>query len=450
MTLLDRFARSVGVLSRLSGRGGGTTLPGRLLLKLDPGALTRLGRELDDGSVLVSATNGKTTSSAMLAAILEARGDAIVANSAGSNMPRGVATALISDSGTTGLFEVDEAWLPRVAEALDPKAILLGNLFRDQLDRYGETEILASRWRDSAQSAGPGTSWILNADDPLVSGVGDPRPAGGALFFGIEDREVALSEVPHARDAKHCGRCGAPLVFEAIFAGHLGHWACPECGLSRPKPDVFADRIRLEGMKGLKARITTGGRTGELGLPIPGLYNLYNALGAIATATALGVDLDQALGALSEMDAVFGRVERFELEGRDLAILLIKNPVGTNEVLRTLGLEAPPLDLWICLNDRIADGKDVSWIWDADFEAIRESVGSVTCAGTRSAELALRLKYAGWPPESIRVEASVGRSIESALDGSRGSLFALPTYTALLELEDHLSESRDLERYWER
>lgn len=450
MTVVDSVARGLGALSRLSGRGGGTTLPGRVLLRLDPGALSRLGSGLEDGSVLVSATNGKTTTSAMLAAILEARGESLVANSAGSNMPWGVATALLDGAGSMGLFEVDEAWLPDVASALSPRAILLGNLFRDQLDRYGETETLASRWRETAQSAGPETRWILNADDPLISEVGEPAPAGGALYFGIDDLGVALPEAPHARDAKHCRSCGGLLEFEAIFSGHLGHWACPDCGLSRPAPSVRADRVQLQGMEGLIARITTETEEGELSLPIPGLYNLYNALGAIAAASALDVPLPVSLRALSTMAAVFGRVERFRLEERNLAILLIKNPVGTNEVLRTLGLETPPLDLWIGLNDGIADGRDVSWIWDADFESLSGSVSTVTCSGTRASEMALRLRYAGWDPAAIHIEAAVGPSLEAALDRSRGSLFALPTYTALLELEDYLSDSRGLDRYWER
>jgi UDP-N-acetylmuramyl tripeptide synthase len=450
MTAFDTIVRGVGTLSRLTGRGGGTTLPGRLLLKLDPGALSRLGSGLTDGSVLVSATNGKTTTSAMLAAILNSQGESLVANSAGSNMPWGITTALVDGAGSLGLFEVDEAWLPDVAAALDPKVILLGNLFRDQLDRYGETETLASRWRETASSSDAGTTWVLNADDPLVSEVGRPEPRGEVLYFGIEDLGVALPEAPHARDAKHCRECGATLEFAGIFSGHLGHWSCPDCGSSRPRPAIRATDIQLEGMSGLRARIETGPEEGLLVLPIPGLYNLYNALGAIAAATALGVGLSDCLEALSEMDAVFGRVERFRLEGRDLAVLLIKNPVGTNEVLRTLGLEDPPLDLWICLNDRIADGRDVSWIWDADFEVLAERVGTVTCAGTRASEMALRLKYAGWDASRIQVEGNVGASLESALERCSGSLFALPTYTALLELENYISASRGLERYWER
>lgn len=450
MTVFDTVARGIGSVSRLTGRGGGTTLPGRLLLRFDPDAMARLGSELGHGSVLVSATNGKTTTSAMLAAILERSGESLVANSAGSNMPWGIATALVDGSGDLGLFEVDEAWLPRVAEDLHPEVILLGNLFRDQLDRYGETETLAAKWREEAQSSGRSTRWVLNADDPLVAEVGNPEPKGGVLYFGIEDESVALEVAPHARDAKQCRACGATLAFSAIFAGHLGHWACPECGLERPRPAVFADQVSLEGMKGVNARIETPDGTGRLELPIPGLYNLYNALGAIAAATARGVPLSTSLAALSEMSAVFGRVERVRVRDRDLSILLIKNPVGTNEVIRTLLLEDRPLDLWICLNDRIADGRDVSWIWDADFEALAESVETVTCSGTRAPEIALRLKYAGWKPSSIEIIEDSATSIERALERTGEELFALPTYTALLELERHLSSTHGLGKYWQK
>lgn len=450
MSILDRFVRMIGVISRRTGRGGGTTLPGRVLLKIEPGALRRLGTALEDGTVLVSATNGKTTTSSMLASILGSQVDGIVANAAGSNMPRGVATALVDGSGTLGLFEVDEAWLPGVARDLDPRVILLGNLFRDQLDRYGETETLATRWHEAAQTGSDTTVWVLNADDPMVAEVGRPEPKGGVLYFGIEDESVALDEIPHARDAKHCRACGSVLDFSSIFAGHLGHWRCPSCGQERPRPSVSADRVVLDGMEGVRARISTREDEGTLSLPLPGLYNLYNALGAIAGATALGVPLSDCLNSLSAMDAVFGRAERFDLEGRRLSTLLIKNPVGTNEVLRTLRLEEPPLDLWISLNDGIADGKDVSWIWDADFEVVRDRVASVVCTGTRAPEMALRLKYAGFEDGLIEVREGIGPSLERALDGCSGELFALPTYTSLLELQEYLSESRGLGKYWER
>jgi len=417
------------------------------MLRLDPDALDRLGSELSDGSILVSATNGKTTTSAMLATILRESGHSVVANSAGSNMPWGIVTALLEDDQGLGLFEVDEAWLPGVVDSLGPRAVVLGNLFRDQLDRYGETETIARKWVDMA--AGSVATFVVNADDPLVCSVGDAA-GGHRINFGIQDPAVALDEPEHARDAKQCRSCGAPLTFDLSFIGHLGHWVCPSCGLSRPSPDIYASDVELDGMKGLTARITAPDGEATLHLPIPGLYNLYNALGAISGAFALGIGLEPAVRALQGLEAVFGRVERFSLAGVEVAILLIKNPVGANEVLRALSSEGDDLNLWIALNDRIADGRDVSWIWDADFERLAGRTGRVVCSGTRAPELALRLKYAGFTPESVTVEADIAESFDRITDEVDGQLFALPTYTALLELKDHLARSKGLENYWER
>ena len=219
-------ARATGALSRRSGRGGGTTLPGRVLLRLAPDAITRLASGLPGGTTVVSATNGKTTTAGMIASALRAAGRVPVHNRAGSNMSWGVATALLEQRGEEGLFEVDEAWLPRIAREVGPTLIVLGNLFRDQLDRYGELERLADEWgRLVAERAGR-TTFALNADDPLVADAGrDPKlqRRQGIVYFGIEDRGVALSELQHAHDAKHCRRCGAAYAYDAAFVGHGFH-----------------------------------------------------------------------------------------------------------------------------------------------------------------------------------------------------------------------------------
>jgi UDP-N-acetylmuramyl tripeptide synthase len=467
------LARTIGAASRRSGRGGGTTLPGRVLLRLEPEAIARLGAGLSGGSTIVSATNGKTTTAGMIAAILAAEGRPPVHNRAGSNMTWGVATALLEQRGTEGLFEVDEAWLPRVAQQLDPRLIVLGNLFRDQLDRYGEMEALAEEWAKSVAGAPAGTGLALNADDPLIADLGrDPdteRPRDGVLYFGVEDHSQALPELQHAFDAKHCRRCGHPYAYEVAFVGHLGHYSCPNCGAQRPRPDVAATRIELHGMEGSMATVRVPGGEIEIALPLPGLYNVYNALAAIAAAIVLGVAPDRVAAALGGMRAAFGRVETIAIGSGSVSILLIKNPAGANEVLRTLKLEgergaggderdaargedrggAAGIDLWIALNDRIADGRDVSWVWDADFEVLSGAVRRVTCAGTRAPEMALRLKYAGWPEESIIVEPDIAASLDAAVAASPGRLFALPTYTALLELRKLLADRGLAKEFWQ-
>jgi lipid II isoglutaminyl synthase (glutamine-hydrolysing) len=448
------LARAIGMASRATGRGGGTTLPGRVLLRLSPDAIAELGARLSRGSTIVSATNGKTTTAGMISAALAAEGRAPVHNRAGSNMTWGVATALLGQQGDEGLFEVDEAWLPRVVAQLDPRLIVLGNLFRDQLDRYGELEKLADDWADLVEARAGRTRFVLNADDPLVADLGrdrEERPRPGVTYFGIEDPRHALPELQHAHDAKHCRRCGHPYAYERAFVGHLGHYSCPSCGAKRPNPDVAATRIELEGMKGSRVSITTPRGDLELNLPLPGLYNAYNALAAVTAALQLGVALESIRSGLESMQALFGRVETIEVDDKPVSILLIKNPAGANEVLRTLRLESDSngLDLWIALNDRIADGRDVSWIWDADFELLADATRRVTCSGIRAPEMALRLKYAGWPADSIAVEDGIAVSLQRAVAEADDRLFALPTYTALLELRNLLADKGLAKEYWE-
>ncbi|MDQ3571762.1 MAG: MurT ligase domain-containing protein [Actinomycetota bacterium] len=451
------LARAVGRLSRRSGRGGGTTLPGRLLLRTAPDAIARLGAALTDGTTIVSATNGKTTTAGMLATALRGAGRDPVHNRAGSNMSWGVATALLEQEGTEGLFEVDEAWLPEITRALDPGLIVLGNLFRDQLDRYGELESLADEWADLVTSR-PGQGLVLNADDPLIADLGrdeDLTRRQGVTFFGIEDNSHALPELQHAHDAKHCRRCGSPYAYDRAFVGHLGHYRCTNCGADRPEPEIAATRIRLDGMRGSQVEIRTPGGPLSLKLPLPGLYNVYNALGALAAGIRLGLDPAQARDGLEHVEAAFGRVETITVGTTPVSILLVKNPAGANEVLRTLALEADRdqesegIDVWAALNDGIADGRDVSWIWDADFELLTGLVRRITCAGTRAPELALRLKYAGVQPELIHVEPGIEASLDRALADPPDRLFALPTYTALLELRTLLASRGLVKAYWQ-
>ena len=433
------IARATRTATRLAGKGG-TTAAGRVLLRLEPDAIRELARRLDRGSVLISATNGKTTTASMLAAILAEAHVPLVHNRAGSNMHWGVATALL-DAGQArdelGLFEVDEAWLPAVADAVEPRLVVLSNLFRDQLDRYGELELLAERWARTVADHAGRTRFALNADDPLVADLGRGTDA---IYFGLEDDSQALPELQHAADSKHCRNCGHAYVYDAVYLGHLGRYHCPNCGRRRPEPVVVARKVDLHGMTGSTVVLETPAGPVTIALKLPGLYNVYNALAAATAAIELGARVDQVRAGLEAFGGAFGRVERIPVNGREVLLLLVKNPAGANEVLRTLTLEDGQLDLWFALNDRIADGRDVSWIWDADFELLAERVATVTCSGTRAEEMALRLKYAGIDAKPA-IDHDLGRSLDAALArGDRARpLFALPTYTALLGLRDELA-----------
>ena len=445
---LRALARLARDLSRRTGRTGGTTAPGRLLLRVSPRAVERMARELDAGSVLGSATNGKTTTAAMLAAALGRAGRPVVHNRAGSNMAWGVATALLDAGrgrGQLGLFEVDEAWLPAVARDTAPRLLLLSNLFRDQLDRYGELELLADRWAELVAELDGRARFVLNADDPLVADLG--RERSGVTYFGVEDDSQALPGMQHAADSKHCRNCGHAYEYEAVYLGHMGRYRCPNCGRTRPEPQVAATSVTLDGMKGSRVELRTPQGELALKLPLPGLYNVYNAVAAAATSLELGVPPATVGEALEAFGGAFGRVETIPVGGRSVSILLIKNPTGANEVLRTLTLEDGKLDLWMALNDRIADGRDVSWIWDADFEVLDGRVRRVTCSGTRAEEMALRLKYAGIDAD-LAVDRDLGTSLDAAVANAAGErVYALPTYTALLELRDLLAE-RGLAKRW--
>jgi len=448
-------AKLAGAATRAAGRGGGTSLPGRMLLRMQPDAIAQLAGRLPGGSIVISATNGKTTTAAMASAVLERTGTRLVHNRAGANMAGGVASALLDAAhvggqmdGDTGLFEVDEFWLPRVADALHPRALLLGNLFRDQLDRYGELDAIADRWAAVVAAQPAGTKLVLNADDPLVADLGTTSEP---VYFGIDDDRLALPALQHAADSKHCRRCGHAYVYDAAYLGHLGRYHCPNCGAHRPEPQVVARDVELHGVRSARFALHTPVGQAEVDLPLPGLYNVYNALGAAALGFALDVPLDDVVAGLEAVAPAFGRAEVVQAGGRDLVLLLVKNPAGANEVLRTLVLENGQLDLLGLLNDRTADGHDVSWVWDADFELLAPRLRTMTCGGTRAAELAVRMKYAGADPETLRVEHQLEVALDAALAGGDPArpLYALPTYTALLELRELLVRRGLTSRYWE-
>ncbi len=458
MTLLGtkiRVARTVGRAVRATGRGGGTSLPGRVLLRLAPQAISELSARLAHGSAVISATNGKTTTAGITATVLRLAGHELVHNRAGANMEGGVASTLLSAAragggiaGDMGLFEVDEFWLGPVTQQVAPKAMLLGNLFRDQLDRYGELETIASRWADVVAGLPGTTALVLNADDPLIADLG--RTHQDVTYFGVDDNELALPEMQHASDSKHCRRCGAPYVYDVIYLGHLGHYHCAQCGRERPQPSVRAEHITLHGTSAATFMLVTPSGRRSVLLRLPGLYNVYNALAATALCLALEVPLDVIVAGLEAAQAAFGRAETVQVADTSLQLLLIKNPAGANEVMRTLTLEADELELLTILNDNVADGRDVSWVWDADFELLAPHVRHITCSGTRAAELAVRFKYAGVPESALTVVPDLAQALDLALArAGQGRLFALPTYTALLALRAELSARGHVPSYWE-
>jgi lipid II isoglutaminyl synthase (glutamine-hydrolysing) len=439
-------ARGVAALSRLLGRGAGMTIPGKLLSKLDPGAIDLLASRLPAGTAAISATNGKTTTSAMAAEVLRDR-FRLAHNRSGANLVSGVASTLLAaGDAELGLLEVDEGALPEVLRRVRPRAVLLGNLFRDQLDRYGELELIAERWRDAVAALPPGTTLVVNGDDPQLGSIGD------AVVYGLDDPRVARPSLQHAADSKYCIRCGTPYDYAAAYVGHLGDYRCPNCGHARPPLELAARNIELHGLERAAFDLVAPEGERRIELSLPGLYNVYNGLGAAALARALGASLDEIAAGLARFSAAFGRFERIPIGDKRLLLLLIKNPAGANEAVRTLVDGGAPSVAVIALNDEIADGRDVSWIWDVDFEPLLAGIETLVASGGRAAELALRFKYGGLDDRRIVVEPD----LESALDRGLGvtppggELVVLPTYTAMLALQRLVAERGHAKPYWER
>ena len=442
-------ARATVNLSRLAGAGGGTTIPGKLLSKLDPGAIDRLGERLRRGSALVSATNGKTTTASMVAEIL-APTVGLAHNRSGANLVSGVASSLLAaPDAELGLFEVDEAALPEVARRLRPRAVCLGNLFRDQLDRYGELELVAERWRGAVRELGAETTLVVNGDDPVVGDLA--AAAARSVVFGLDDARHARPSLQHAADSKYCIRCGTPYEYAAPYVGHLGDYRCPRCGHGRPRLDVAAREIALEGLEGATFELALPEETRRVSLRLPGLYNVYNAVAAAALARELGAAPEAIAAGLERFSAAFGRAERIAMGSKRLLVLLVKNPAGANEAVLTLAAAGPPRTAVVALNDAIADGQDVSWIWDVDFEPLIEGLDRLVASGSRAPELALRFKYGGMDAEKIDVVPELDRALDRglALTPDGGELVVLPTYTAMLALRKVVADRGHVRPYWE-
>jgi UDP-N-acetylmuramyl tripeptide synthase len=459
-SLRDRAAllagRAVGTSTRRFGRGGGTALPGLVAGAIASDLVRSLAENLPQGVVTVTGTNGKTTTAHLLAAILVEAGFEPLANHSGSNLERGLLATYVAaadrfgeiakSNQAIGVLEVDEAELPRLFPRLRPRVATFLNLFRDQLDRYGEVDSISEGWRAMLTEFDAATTLVLNVDDPSVAELAI-QATGRVVTFGMDDHSVALGAVDHASDARFCPN-GNRFVYDAIYMGHVGEWHCDCCGRSRPAPDVIAREIQL-GEDGSRVTIAIGETALAIELPLPGLYVVYNALAAAASAYALGVTHEVIASALATATAPFGRQERFQVDGREVRVLLAKNPAGLNEVLRTLTVTDGPLTVLAMLNDGIQDGQDVSWIYDADIELFAGRELQLVCSGDRADDFALRWVLAGIEPRSVLpdTEAALDASLAATPEGAR--LDVIATYTAMLDVREVLARRSGTASYWE-
>jgi lipid II isoglutaminyl synthase (glutamine-hydrolysing) len=455
-------ARMARLASRTLGRGGGSTVPGVVARRVAPGVLTEISRRLPLGSAAITGTNGKTTTTRMISRILQTAGVRAVNNSTGANLVTGVTAALVLDSdlfgepaSEMGLFEVDEASVPKVAAEADLQILAVLNLFRDQLDRYGELaytgKVISSAFEDLPENG----SVVLNADDPLVASLG--RSAGKPVYYGVDEPALDTGRLQHIADSKDCPLCGTALHYDAVYMGHVGVYDCPGCSFGRPVLAYRASRVRLDGARGADFVLRAPNGETEIRLNLPGLYNVYNALAASTVAAEAGVGLEHISRALREFGGAFGRVERVKAGDREAFLLLIKNPVGFNEILRTFVASDDARHVLIAINDNHADGRDVSWLWDVDFEMLADArlegrtkgASPFTVTGTRAEDMAVRLKYADLPIGAVipDLEGAIKTALEATPPGE--TLYVLPTYTAMLEIRKTLSELGYTHPFWE-
>ena len=509
--------RTAGALSRRLHLGGGTSVAGLVAQRMYPNIVGHLATQLEHGSVVVTGTNGKTTTSGFIAAILSDAGLRVWRNREGSNLMGGIASSLVIRALPNGhlrrggraisILEVDEAVVPQAVQSVPARVITFTNLFRDQLDRYGEVDSVAARWQQTLSTLSTDTILVLNADDPTTAYLGEMF-TGRVVYFGIDDPALDLA-TQHRADERHqvidtrtCPRCGGEYSYELRFFSHMGHYQCTGCGRQRPQPDVRAVKVRSDDFDRMRidiassVKVATAKQQQEIIIPLPGIYNVYNALAATAVAQALEIGWEPIVTGIEQFKPIFGRGERLQIEGRTLRLLLAKNPTGFNEVLRTLFSEGARRHVLFVLNDNIADGRDISWIWDVDFERAVHQTMTLVVAGSRALDLALRLKYAGIAQDemtivttsplramkrdtaqttrnkrqrknrSVRVVEETGGEALNAVATQRygiaealdravrqtpvgETLFVVPTYTGLLEIQRELERRGLTPHYWE-
>jgi UDP-N-acetylmuramyl tripeptide synthase len=437
-------------LSRSLGQGSGSSLPGMVALRICPGLLEILARQIKEGIIVVTGTNGKTTTSNMLADILSSEGQRVVTNRKGANLATGVASAFLQSATVLGrldyewaVLEVDEAAFPFVYSQVKPQAVVVTNFFRDQLDRYGELDATVDLIKKSLLDRGH-AQLILNADDPLVAGlaaVAEKQP----VYYGLGEHRETCARGVGVKEARFCPHCSQELNYAYYHYSQLGAYSCPRCGFARPVPALEAINAE-DGLEFVRGTVIYEQEQLELTLPTGGLHNLYNAVAALAAATVAGISPRAGIGYLRGYHAATGRMDRFRHRGRLVLLNLVKNPAGFNRGLAILDKAPGSRDVLIAINDNDADGRDVSWLWDVDFEILGQNNAGYNffiCSGRRGEDMAVRLKYAGVPADKIKVERNLEQAVDRALGGRGERVFLLATYTALWPVELYLRDKAE-------
>jgi len=439
-------------LLRLIGRGG-TAIPGKIAIRICPDLLSYLAKDVN--CIVVTGTNGKTTSSRIIEEIYVRNGASYFANRSGANLINGITAIFIENSTLTGrpkkqnaVIECDEAASKEVCRLIDPAVVLVTNVFRDQLDRYGEVSWTLQNILIGIKNS-PNAVVCLNADCSLTASIASQIP-NKVIFYGV-DVPIYKDPVSEVSDAPYCIKCKHEYEYSYRTFGHLGGFYCPDCGYKRPEPQISVTDILKSSVSSTKVRVRVFGEDDVITINLPGGYNIYNAVGALAVSEAVGFARNVTKDAIAGFSCGFGRMEQFDMGSHSARIILVKNPAGCNQVLNYLSGLSEKTIFVCCLNDNSADGKDVSWIWDVNFEKLEdmdELIPEIYVSGIRSGDMAVRLKYAGINEAKLKVFDDYDALIRAMTKQSL-PVIIMPTYTAMMDLRAKMSSAFGGKEFWE-
>ncbi len=447
--------------------GGGTSFPGMVARRIDPRVLQKAAAASDARTVVVTGSNGKTTTCRMLAALAEAAGLRVTQNRSGSNLLQGVISAAVRGTDLRGrmdaqllLLEVDEATVRLVASDVDLDTLLITNIFRDQLDRFGELYAMARKLEEVIEALPASATVVLNGDDPLVASLA-PGARARRLYYGIQQARggragSAGSPVPeHAADTIRCVHCQHLLSYRAVYLSHLGDYHCPACGNTRPRLDVAVTAVRTLREAGSEIAAETPAGTFALRVPLPGVHNVYNAAAALAGEIALSLPRPlapaEARGAMAGLRPAFGRLEEIQAGDRRVVLAFVKNPTAYNAMLREVLGRPGRKHVLAAHSNTVVDGEDFAWLWDVELEQLVPQLASLVASGTRAEEVWLRFKYAGARPEATQVLPGRLAALDAALTGTPPGepLYIFAGYTPMRELRGIMQRRGWVRPSWE-
>lgn len=444
-------------------KSGGTTLPGKIARKLYPDIIKVISR--DYKIIMVTGTNGKTTTTRIIGEILKSNKLEYITNKSGANLFGGIITTFIDSVDLKGkgkapiaLIEVDEAAFNVVADYIEPDVLVVTNFFRDQLDRYGELYSTLNSVKSGIQKSSK-TMLVLNADDSLCASLGMDTDKK-VTYYGFDKNAYQSNEKLVNSDAMFCIYCKTRYDYENFVYGHLGSFSCSSCGYHRP--DTIVTCVKVEELNTSYSNIlfsvnsnqnTDEAKVLQAKINLPGLYNIYNALAATACGTVLNLPAENMVEALENFECGFGRMETISTNGKFIKVILVKNPTGFNQVLSFLLTEDKQTQIAFLINDKLADGTDISWLWDVDFEKLEDAqktIDNFYVSGIRAEDMAVRLKYAGIYSSKIHIEKDYEELLAKGLDNTEPghSFYILPTYTAMLEMRKLLRKKYGLKEFW--